>query len=62
MEYSLIVLIILVVFWIICGIIDYGIFFAYFQREYPRISKERYNGDRLNAVFAFFMGPIGLFA
>lgn len=53
---------ILIIFWVICGIIDYGICFAYFQRAYPRVSEERYTEDMLVAILAFFMGPIGLLA
>jgi hypothetical protein len=51
---------ILIIFWIIRGIIDYEIVFAYFQREYPRVSKELYVEDNLIAIFAFFVGSIDL--
>ena len=60
MENWLIILIILAIFWIICGTVDYAIVIAYFQREYPELSKERYVEDSLIAVLAFFVGPIGL--
>jgi len=46
--------------WIVCGILSYGITFAYFQREYPLIAKKCRTEDRIFAVFDAFFGPIGL--
>jgi hypothetical protein len=62
MEYSLTFLIILVIFWMICGIVDYGICFTHFQRAYSRNSEESYSEDMLIAILAFFVGPFGLIA
>lgn len=50
-----------IVGWIVCGVLTYGITFAYFQKKYPIIARESYREDMGIAVFYGLLGPIGLF-
>ena len=50
----------LIILWIICGILAYGQYYAYFQTEFPE-AKECGN-DRQEALFISLLGPIALFA
>ena len=46
------------VFHFACGILSYGASLAHFQREFPTIAAESFNGDRgFCAVFSI-LGPI----
>ena len=49
-------------FWVGCGIINYGFLFAHFQRKFPTIAPETYKQDRRRCIFASVLGPIGLLA
>lgn len=47
-------------FWILCWAISYGIFFAWYQREYSSIAEQDYTSDQ---VFSFVWscgGPFSL--
>ena len=46
-------------FWLACGVIDYGLIFAYFQREYPSLAEEDYCKHIFNALLGI---PFGLAA
>lgn len=48
------------VFWIACGVLDYGITFAYFQRKYTLIAEKQYHSDRRHSMVMALAGPIGL--
>ena len=53
-------LVLLVFVWIVCGYIHYGWYFAYFQKEYPKIAKNDYEKDKRAAFITSFLGPIAL--
>ena len=46
-----------VVLWLVCGVIGYGLTLAYFQSEYPCL---RDSSDVSISVFVGVMGPCGL--
>ena len=50
----------LAIAWVVCGVLAYGLDFAYFQRKYSPIADECYKKDRRNAVIVGFGGPIAL--
>ena len=58
----MIVQLLLVGIWIICGIIHYGISLAFYQREWPSIAEETYNRDVSMVFFMSLFGPIALLA
>nr|AKH47021.1 hypothetical protein [uncultured marine virus] len=44
-----------------CTFLSYGIEFAYWQKEYPTLAKEKYKKDRKDALgTAILVGPIAL--
>jgi len=47
-------------FWILCGVLDYGIMLAYFQREFPVIAEFMFEEDRRDSISFFALGPISL--
>ena len=47
--------------WIGCGIVSFGLNFAYFQREFPTLARCDYEKDRIQALFWSFGGPVSLF-
>ena len=55
-------IILLSIIWIICGILTYGGYIAYFQGYYPTLAKEDCQKDKRWALFFAICGPIGLFA
>jgi len=57
---ELITILFITVFWILCGIISYGLNFAYYQREYSRLAQEDYNWDKRICIFLSLFGPINL--
>jgi len=46
--------------WVICGVLAYGLSFAYFQRNWPSIAEQEYYSDMLFSIFIGVLGPIGL--
>lgn len=47
--------------WIICAIPTYGLWVAYFQREWPDLAQDDWLTDRLiGAITSLIGGPIGL--
>jgi len=52
--------ILLVTIWAICSIISYGVFFAYFQSQFPRISRHYERSDQRLAMAVALLGPIAL--
>ena len=48
--------------WIVCGVIDYGLSFAYFQRGYPSLAAELYWTDLTRCAAMAIFGPFSLFA
>lgn len=44
--------------WVLCGVLTYGIVFAYFQRELPVLEWTSY--DRTMTLLMAALGPIGL--
>ncbi len=53
-------MIIFIIIWLICGILAFGLDFAYWQRAYPTLAKLNYKRDLFHAFIAFLFGPIGL--
>jgi hypothetical protein len=51
---------IIVVLWYACGMLAYGITYAFFQREFPRIADENRQIDRRIALLMAVCGPLGL--
>ena len=49
-----------VVIWAICGIIGYGLEFAYWQRKWPEFAKSEVAKVRLLALVMVVLGPLGL--
>lgn len=52
--------IIIIVFWIACGMIHYTIDVTYYQTEYSLIAKEKLWADRIWAAVFALTGPIAL--
>lgn len=48
------------VVWAVCGVLAYGVSFAYDQKEYENIAKEREGEDRKVALISLLFGPIAL--
>lgn len=46
--------------WLACGVLQFGLSFAYFQRQYRRIADEHFWDDFISAVFYVPFGPISL--
>jgi hypothetical protein len=46
--------------WVVCGVFTYGFTFAYFQRKWPRLAAQYYSSDRKFAVAIGLTGPFGL--
>lgn len=54
-------LVYLAIVWIVCGIIAYGIMFAYLQRAYNlKATKENHISDKLFCIFFGMFGPFGI--
>lgn len=48
-------------FHLLCGVLSYGIFLGYFQREFPTIAEETLREDiGTGILLALPFGPIGL--
>jgi hypothetical protein len=53
-------LVLIILGWLICGILTYGISLAYFQRTFPTIAQEMVREDMgISCIFGLF-GPLGL--
>lgn len=51
----------LLVGWLACGFLAYGVSFAYFQREYPELAAKDYILDRcISATCGLLGGPFTL--
>lgn len=50
------------VLWIACSVLEYGLYFAYYQRKWPSIANENRLSDRFLAALIALIGPIGLLA
>lgn len=46
--------------WLICGILAYGLTFAYFQRRWPTLAEEGYWSDFSLALLMGAIGPFGI--
>jgi hypothetical protein len=53
-------LILLGIFWVVCGVINYGYYFAYFQRRFSSLAEDNYSQDRFAAFSYAVFGPIGI--
>lgn len=52
----------LILFWIACGVLHFGLTFGYFQNAYPDLAKDNYNQDWFFAAIFSLLGPIALIA
>jgi len=52
--------IIVLIVWIACGVLTFGITFGYFQREFPLLAEEGGHSDRMLALLFAAFGPIAL--
>ncbi len=52
--------ILLIIFWLICSFLTYGLAFYHFQSEYPSIAQELYVSDVIASLFLSLGGPISL--
>lgn len=52
----------MLLFWIVCGFIAYGLSFAYLQNEFYLIAEEEHEKDRALALLLGILGPLGLLA
>lgn len=48
--------------WIVCGVLSFGLSFAYFQRAYPMFAEAVYRTDWIESFVCGLFGPIGLLA
>lgn len=55
-------IVLLIIIHIFCCIIDYGIMFAYCQREYPFIAKDDYEQDIYYCILMSLGGILSLIA
>jgi hypothetical protein len=46
--------------WVACGVLAYGLYFAYFQRKWPSLAEEHYDTDRGRARWWLIGGPLAL--
>ena len=54
--YTILVILTLLLFWLACGFIAAGYYFAYFQRKYPDIREFVFNQDQRSAWVTVFCG------
>jgi len=54
------ILVLITIFWIVCGVFGYGVEFARAQGNWPTLAERDYNKDRKFALFVGILGPIGL--
>lgn len=48
--------------WFACGLIQWPICLAYFQRKFPGLAEQDIVQDRRRAIIGVLLGPAGLFA
>lgn len=53
---------ILIVLWIVCGVLGYGLLFAALQGAFPRIAVMEYKNDRRFSLMFSIFGPFCLMA
>ena len=53
--------ILILAIWILCGIIGSGIYLAYFQKKWPSLAEENYNRNVSHSLILILFGPIALF-
>lgn len=46
--------------WLICGIVAYGLTFAFFQKKWPTLAEETYWSDFRLALLVGIIGPFGI--
>lgn len=49
-----------VIFWLVCGIVNYGIVLDYFQRTWPKLAYRDRISDRILSVLTSLAGPVAL--
>lgn len=57
-----IIIILAILDWLLCGVIAFGFYFAYFQNKYPEIAEETRAGDYENGIMLSLCGPMSLIA
>ncbi len=51
---------IIIIGWLICSILSYGMELAYYQRSYALIAKENYSSDVATSFVVSLFGPVSL--
>jgi len=51
---------IIAVIWVVCGILNYGIMFAYFERRFPTVADRCYKRTKSACWATSLGGPVGL--
>lgn len=46
--------------WILCGVLEYGVSLAYYQKQWPSIADNNYQNDRRSAFWGAIFGPLAL--
>lgn len=49
-----------IIVWIVCGVLHYGLNFAYFQRRFPTLDEDEHKSDKKDALLFSIGGPITL--
>jgi len=58
----MLVLLIVFVVYVLCGVLAYGISFAFYQNKYPGRLKQDYKADKIHAVAVGCTGVFGFVA
>jgi len=48
--------------WVVCGLLQYGIVLAFYQKEFPSDAQSRAREDQIFAFFMSLFGPLSLIA
>jgi len=51
----------ILIVWIICAILHYGLWLAYFQRRWPALAEEDFSVDAHTGGRGSLLGPLALF-
>lgn len=48
--------------WLLCGILGHGLYFGYFQGEFPMSAEDEYRDDMVTSLLLSLTSPIALVA
>ena len=58
----MLVLLIVFMVYVLCGVLAYGISFAFYQNKYPGRSKQGYRADKIHSILVGCTGVFGFVA